>query len=239
MSEIADAIIFDTLEQFTHDPSAGAPLLDAVTAIIDDVGDGFAAAVSQKEAARSFRWLGNQPEKVQIQVIALAGTVRKYNAHHGGRLEMKHEPSRVRLHNLEKAIYLYRLLQKKKTAAAVVEKTPINTRAAYKAITRINYAIIKQMRESGKPWPMISAALESMHKKKISPQLLSELYGEVVQEQAERANLPRVMSHYENEETPKETIEAYKKAGYSGIEPPQQTTEERECLPCSTESSAF
>ncbi len=221
MSEFENAIFFDTVAQFTTDPSAGATLLEAVAAYVED--ESFSRSEATEARAESnLRWFSAQPREVKIQIVALSGTVRKYYATHGERASMTKEPAARRLEHFEIAVSMYRnLKQKKKAVVALVQKSPVQSRAAYKAIVRVNYTIIKEMRQSHKAWSVIGQTLKVLTGQKVPPALLPVMYKEVEAEIKARANLPKVMTHYEGERTSEETIAAYRAAGYDGIEPPQ------------------
>ena len=226
MSETANAIFFDTLAQFTKDPSAGKAITAAVAAVAN--GDFVAEAIKEENAVNNLRWLSGQPKETRIEVIALSSAVRKHAANSGERASMSKEPARMRLEHIELAIAIYRHLKKRKAAVeAVVSETSNNTRASNKAVVRCHYMTIKQMRQNrdSRPWEKVARGLYALTGKKIPAAILPSLVAEVEAELADRASLPHEMTHFEGERVPEETKEAYRLAGWGNIEPEQSPVE--------------
>ena len=217
MSEFENSIFFDTLQQFASHAGGGQAISEAVASV---ASAGFREqATAEKTAQQNLRWFSCQPEKVRAQVVALAGAVRHYYAHHGERSSMSERPALTRLEHFEVAVAIYRKFrQEKKSVAAFVANTEFSNAAAHKAVVRINYFIIKQMRENklSKPWPKISDALFTITGKRVPPGSLSKFYDEVTKEQ-ERfdESLPKVATHYEGERHDAERDEAYRQLGWS------------------------
>ncbi len=219
LHETANEIFFATLEQFTTDSSAGAAIIAAVADVLDESDFRTSA---KADAQTNLRWFSSQAEPVRVQVIALAAAVRTYCIKAEGRASIQAAPAATRLEHLETAVALYRHLRKRKTAvAAVVEKTQIQTKAAYKAIVRSHLHLINEMRgaKATRAWQTISRMLYQLVHIKIPAQTLAKVYAEVTLETQERQGAEKIMSHFENERITAETRKAFEQAGYANTTP--------------------
>lgn len=213
----ANDIFFGTLEQYTHDSTAGAAVLAAVAATLDDAPTLKTSA--SDEAPLNLRWFSTRPESERVQIMALAAAVKRYIAQTEGRRTNEQAPAAYALRCLQLAAAIYRHLKNKKSAVSnVVKATTIQTRAAYLAIVRSNILLINQMRQVKKmrSWSMISDALKVVTGKKIPPSTLLKVHAEVTAEIQARANAPAMVAptHWEKEEISDETREAYAAAGF-------------------------
>ena len=217
----ANDIFFGTLEQYTHDSTAGAAVLAAVTATLDDAPTLKTSA--SDEAPLNLRWFSTRPESERVQIMALVAAVKRYIAQTEGRRTNEQAPAAYALKCLQLAVAIYRHLKNKKSAVSnVVEATTIQTRAAYLAIVRSNILLINQMRQAKRTrnWSKISETLKIVTGKKIPPATLAKVHAEVTAETQQRIVTmePQYMTHWEKEKISNETREAYEKAGYLGID---------------------
>lgn len=225
----ANEIFFSTLEQYTHDSTAGAAILAAVADALTQSPDLIESAT--KNAQTNLRWFSARPQKERVQIMALAAAVKKWKARNGERAAQTKTPAAARLDCLELATAIFRHLQKyKKAVDHVVAQTTIRTHAAYVAIVRSNLPLITELRsrKQTKNWSKISDIIKAATGKTIPAATLPRVYAEVLAKQADRAGvIPAVMTHYENEVISDELAAAYQKAGYNTEPPPML---ERECV---------
>ncbi len=217
----ANDIFFGTLEQYTHDSTAGAAVLAAVTATLDDAPTLKTSA--SDDAALNLRWFSTRTESERVQIMALAAAVKRYIAKTEGRRTNEQAPAAYALKCLQLAAAIYRHLKNKKSAVSnVVEATTIQTRAAYTAIVKSNILLINQMRQVKKTrnWSKISETLKIVTGKKIPPATIAKIHAEVTADtQHHIATMePQYMTHWEKEKISDETREAYEQAGYLGID---------------------
>lgn len=221
MIDAANEIFFDTLEQYTHDATAGAAVRAAIADALTHSPDLIESAA--KDAQTNLRWFSARPKKERVQIMALAAAVQRYKAQHGERAEQTQAPAAARLDCLELATALYRYLKKyKKAVDHVVEQTTIQTRAAYAAIVRSNLQLITQCRQrkATRNWSRIADIIKAATGKTIPAATLSKVYADVLAKQAAGGSVaPAVMTHWENERIDPETAAAYEKAGYD-MNPP-------------------
>ena len=211
---IANAVFVATLEQYTYDPAAAAPVLKAVEAVVEE--DGFdRVAVVNNEGNVNLRWFSAQELSVQTQVMALATAVKRHY-HKSDRSLVKKLPAQMALSYLKLAIYIYRYLQRRKSVVnEIVSQAEIHQRAAYKAVVRTHLALVRDMRGRAetKAWKTISKALLAVTGTRVPPTVLSSVAKELFEEEHSEVR-PLAMSHYANERIGKETREAFEKAGY-------------------------
>lgn len=239
--EEANDIFFSTLEQYAVEATAGAAIAEAVAAALAQAPE--LATLPEAETQKILRWFSDRPRDERVQILALAEATKKYKAREEGRGEMRKRPAESRLEHLELAAAIYRHLKRKKTAvAAVVESTNIQTKAAYQALVASNLGLINQMRSVKKTrnWTKISETLQVITGKKIPPTTLSKVYSEITSGVVVRLSeqvTPQPMAHFLNEHIEKETIEAYKKAGFdtSGEAVPWQGQEPKRNEPATDE----
>ncbi len=218
----ANEIFFDTLEQYTHDSTAGVAVLAAIADALATSPELLTSA--EKEAATNLRWFSARPKKERVQIMALASAVKKWKARQGERAEQTKAPAAARLDCLELATAIFRYLKKYKRAVDhVVEQTAIRTRAAYAAIVRSNLPLINELRsrKQTRNWCKISDILKAATGKQIPPAALAKVYTDVLAKQADRADaVPLVPTTWIGQRVSEETAAAYEKAGYN-MDPPQ------------------